>query len=138
MNDGEELFIEFSKAQINNAIDEAIKIKRNYITINSLDRDIYFNYIKDKREIIRHLALETKEVKKEFKELTQEEREKRDDFLKQIFKDTEKWRKKKFIERRIDILNRLAFDEIRYGLETTKSKIEQFNIIKQWNLKKSL
>jgi len=136
MNDWETLFIEFSKAQINNAIDEAIKVKRNYITINSLDRDIYFNYIKDKREIVRHLALETKEEKKEFKELTEEERIKRDEFLKKIFKDTEKWRKKKFIERRMDILNRLASDEIRYGLETTKSKIEKFNKMNIWNIKK--
>jgi hypothetical protein len=48
--------------------------------------------------------------------------------------ETFEWRKKRFIQRRTEMLKRLAEDERDFWLETTLEKLEQFNKlkIKQW------
>ena len=52
----------------------------------------------------------------------------------EALKKTFEWRKKRFIQRRTEMLKRLAEDERDFWLETTLEKLEQFNKlkIKQW------
>lgn len=128
MQDWEEIFVERTKEQINKAIDEAISIKRNYITIDYLDRDIYFNYIKDKRKKVKYLALEA--PKKEFKWFTPEERKNFNKTKEIILEKTKEWRMKKFLIRKENILKQLARDEERFWLETTLNKLKEINNLK--------
>jgi hypothetical protein len=52
----------------------------------------------------------------------------------EALRKTFEWRKKRFIQRRTEMLKRLAEDERDFWLETTLEKLEQFNKlkIKQW------
>ena len=132
MNDWEEIFLNHSKDEINNAIDEAISIKRNYITIDYLNRDIYFNYIKDKKTKIRYPALE--QPKQEPRELSNKERKQFEEIKKDFLKKTFEWRKKNFIEKRKKILEELAKDEERFWMQSTIKKLEEYKILKNKDL----
>lgn len=63
-------------------------------------------------------------------EPTQEEIKIKADFLRDIHKKTYDTRKKKFIEKRKQILSDLAKKELEYELETTESKLEEYNLLK--------
>ena len=139
MNDWEEIFLEYSLESINKAIDEAIAIKRNYITIDSLKRDIYFNYIKDKREKTRHIALlETTTKQLPPVELTLEQRRIRDEKIKEIMEKTKPWRKKSFIEYRDGVIKKLQDSEKYFGLQTTSSKLDELMEFKRKEIKTKL
>ena len=139
MNDWEEIFLEYSLESINKAIDEAIAIKRNYITIDSLKRDIYFNYIKDKREKTRHIALlETTTKQLPPIELTPEQRRIRDEKIKEIMEKTKPWRKKSFIEYRNGVIKKLQDSEKYFGLQTTSSKLDELMEFKRKEIKTKL
>ena len=139
MNDWEEIFLEYSLESINKAIDEAIAIKRNYITIDSLKRDIYFNYIKDKREKTRHIALlETTTKQLPPVELTPEQRRIRDEKIKEIMEKTKPWRKKSFIEYRNGVIKKLQDSEKYFGLQTTSSKLDELMEFKRKEIKTKL
>ncbi len=127
MQDWEEIFVEFTKDQINKAIDEALSCKRNYITINKLNRDIYFNYIKDKRAKTRYIALPEPKVKCE---MTREERAEYKRKEKQILADTYEGRKKRFLARRQETLKQLEKEEKYFDLETTIFKLNDYNKVK--------
>jgi len=122
--------------------DETIEIKSNiehwlmvkneakwnwedWIYIEDLKRFIKFSNIKDEQGRTLYIALPTpKTEKKDIKDMTPEQRKERQELLDRIWEQTKDWRKKKFIESRKEILKRLAVDEDRHWLETTRSKLQ--------------
>ena len=129
MNDWEEIFIEHTKEDINTAIDQAIAIKRNYITINHLDRDIYFNYIKDKKRKIRHYSLPQPEQKK--LAYTPEQNIEVQKKIDKMMEITYEWRKRNFMNNRQVILEKLAKTEKQFEVTTTLDKLEELNLLRQ-------
>jgi len=136
MNDWEEIFVEHTKEEINTAIDQAIAVKRNYITITHLDRDIYFNYIKDKKNKVRYLAIEAPQ--KEYKEPTQQEREDFEKFQKDFKIRTYETRKKNFRIKRDKILHDLQKEEKEFWLESVLNKLTDLDKRRLQEQKESL
>jgi len=84
----------------------------------------------------QYLSIEA--TKQEFKESTPEEREKFEKFKHAMLKETYEWRKRKFHEKRKEILEQLARDEKRFELETTLDKLLELEAIKLKQTKESL
>lgn len=101
-----------------------------YILNNS--RFLKFSNLKDEIKQIKFISLP--QAKKEKKVYTKEEWEMYRRIKEEALRKTFEWRKKRFIQRRTEMLKRLAEDERDFWLETTLEKLEQFNKlkIKQW------
>jgi len=110
------------------------KAKNNWedwIYLKSHKRYLKFSNIKDEKWKTKYLALE--QPKKEIKEITEEERKKIEEFKKTILEKTFEWRKKRFYQEREKILKDLEKKEQYFWLQTTLSKIEEYNILKLKN-----
>jgi len=108
----------------------------DWILIKTLNRYIKFANIKDEKWKTQYLSLEA--PKKEFKWFTPEERKNFNKAKETILEKTKEWRMKKFITKRENILKQLARDEERFWLDTTISKLEEYNILKNKDLINSL
>ena len=96
-------------------------------------RFIKFSAIEDKIWKTKYLALEA--PKEEYKEKTPEEREKIAETIKNAMEMTESGRKKRFYERRKELLEYLAKSEKMFWMETTLEKLDKYNKIKtRWEL----
>lgn len=104
----------------------------DWIYLEKEQRYLKFSNIKDEKWKTKYLSLNQPT---QYKEPTQEERETKAKFLKEIYEKTYDSRKKKFIEKRKEILSDLAKKEIEYWLETTESKLTEFNLLKLNNVK---
>lgn len=91
-------------------------------------RFIKFSSIEDKIWKTKYLALEA--PKEEFREKTPEESQKIAETIETAMKKTEEWRKKRFYERRNEILEDLARTERMFWMETTIEKLEKYNKLK--------
>ena len=63
-------------------------------------------------------------------EPTQAEKDKSSEILRNLAKNAEINKEKRFIEKRNDILERLRLEEVRLWMQTTVDKIEQYNRLK--------
>jgi len=120
---------------INYSIEEWLTAKSNsksswedWIYLKSLKRFLKFSAIKDEQWKTKYMVLEA--PKKKPKELTPEERKKRDIMIKEMLEKTFEWRKKRFYDRREEILNDLEKEEKNFWMETTKSKIQNYLLLK--------
>lgn len=114
-------------------MEEKKKTGSDWINILSLRRFLKFSAIADIKWKTNYIALEA--PKQEYKELTKQEREKRDDYIKKMLEKTFDWRKKKFIlNTRVEILENLAKQERYFWLQTTKEKLQEL----EWFIKNNL
>ena len=119
-----ESFLTMQNEDLNNWIKEFF--------ISKLRRTITYSDIKWKIGKTLHFTLpEPSSPKKEFKELTPSEREKRDKMIAEVLEKTKEWRKKRFIEERTRILKDLEARELRFWLDTTISKLAEYTKLKQ-------
>ena len=134
--DNEEITLEVEFSKWIATKTEAKSKWEDWILIKSLNRYIKFANIKDERWKTQYLSLEAS--KKDFKWFTPEERKNFNKAKENILEKTKEWRKKRFLETREKILKQLARDEERFWLDTTISKLEEYNILKNKDLINSL
>ena len=114
-------------------MEEKKKAGSDWINISSLRRFLKFSAIADIKWKTNFIALES--PKQEYKELTKQEREKRDDYIKKMLEDTFPRRKKNFIlNTRVEILENLAKQERYFWLQTTKEKLQEL----EWCIKNNI
>lgn len=108
----------------------------DYLTMKSYQKSIWEDGFKSNkyREYIKFANLSSEkwrtlyialpEPKKKL-EMTDKEREETQEFIKNVMKRTEEWRKKRFLEQRQEILQNLANREKSFWMDTTLSKINK-------------
>lgn len=127
------------KVEIEMDIEEFIQIQKEdkelwekEFYVIKLKRSISYSDIRGKQGKTNYIALP--EPKKEFKELTPNERRDRDKMLKGMLEKTYNARKKTFTETRKNILKELAKSEKRFNLQTTIQKLEELNQLRKENI----
>lgn len=98
--------------------------------------EIKFNSIQNPRGKTQYIALEA--PKEEYKEKTVAEREKIAETIRKAYKTTEEGRKKRFIERKQEILLELEKKELEFWLDSTLEKLKDYNKLKLENDKSKI
>lgn len=159
MNDWEQIILDnISEKEFDEAESRSKMDWKKYVFIKKLSRRIYFNYIQNayerwlfpkqeeqkkiwtNKKNISLLGMSSTEQKKMEKEnpekyykMYNEENENRKQIQRKISIALEKTydgRKKRFLERRVDILKKLADEEEKFELDTTISKIKEYDKLK--------
>lgn len=103
---------------------EAKKQWLDWVLLKKQKRFVKFANIKDEQWKTRYFE-EKKRIEAPKRELTEEERQKRNKFIIFCLEKTKENRRKNFIEERERILNNLAKMEKSWWMETTKSKLDK-------------